>query len=156
MKLDKSEWPILGVSNIEETINYYVANFLFEKGDYFKDQKTYLRLGNFTLWLTDKHRGPLLSKSKHILEDKKKNTSLSVPSLWIPVEDTASYYKRVTQHTRVLSENKMLDYDFEGFYVLDKEHNKILFFHDHHGPYDSTAWMWSWSDHINVGEKDTI
>jgi hypothetical protein len=148
MKIDKSEWPILGVSNTVEATNYYVANLLFEKDEDFEDQKISLKLGGFTLVLSNKHKGPQFSHSTHVLKDKKKNAALSGPSLWIPVEDTASYYKRVVQCALVLSENKMLDYDFEGFNVVDNEGNKILFFHNYHGPYDPADWMWAWSDYI--------
>ena len=144
----KSKWPILGVRDLDKSVVFYTNRLFFKKSGDETPDSIKIEHCRFFLHLTIRDSGPVYHESSHtIIPNKGVSTSLS-PSLWIPVDQPKRYYDEIKKDViTVLCRNKMLGSDFEGFYILDPEGNKILFFKDYHGPYDPMDWKWSWNDY---------
>ena len=133
--MNKSEWPVIRISNMEETLSYYTQclNFkVLKKNNINVLSQILIQLYDFFLILQRGKKAPMANKDEP-------------PTLFIPVPDCAEYFNQVSQtEARLVSDNRMIDHDFEGFYVKDNEGNRLLFFRDHHGPYDPSHWNWDW------------
>lgn len=146
------EWPILGVSNLQDTVKYYTEKLSFEL---FNDRysiktrtEVKLRLFDFVLVLKEGAKGPIYDPQEYADEIIPNGS----PILWIPVPEPKSYFDILkSKGANVVSKkNDYLDYELEGFFVLDNEDNKLFFFLDHHGPYDPFDWVLQW---INENEE---
>ena len=141
----KKEWPILGVSNLQKSVKYYSDKLLFELCN--NDSATQLsteakmKLFDFFIILKEGTRGPVYDP-KEYADEIIPNVS---PTLWIPVPKPKSYFDILkSKGANIITKNRFLGYDWEGFYVLDNEDNKILFSRDYHGPYEPYFWLWEW------------
>ncbi len=175
-KLNELEWPIIGVSDLTKSSEFYIKNLNFEANQKETDSINYkeidLKLFEFHLILKEsKIKGPIYEQSKKVIKPikpvevrvgfgrfsfpiqlpkldykfQKEFKSDKPPILYIPVPEPSKYFNTIKDKgIRFLSQNKFLGHDFEGFYVLDNENNKILFFRDYHGPYNPNLWVWTW------------
>ena len=149
MKMKKhakwNEWPILGVSNLQDAVKYYSEKLLFELVNDRYSIKTRseakLKLFDFFLVLKEGAKGPIYDPQEYV-DEIIPNVS---PILWIPVPEPESCFNRLkSKGANIISKNDMVGHELEGFYVLDNEDNKLFFFLDHHGPYAPDFWLLGW------------
>lgn len=140
------EWPILRVGNLQNAVKYYTEKLSFEL---FNDRysiktrsEAKLKLFDFFIILKEGTRGPIYDPQEYAGEI----ISDVLPMLWIPVPDPESYFNILKSNGAniVSKKNGSLDRELEGFFALDNEDNKLLFFLDHHGPYDPIYWDLMW------------
>jgi len=149
------EWPFIGAKNIIKLVDFYIRNLGFElykkEMDFDGYRLAKLRLFDFYMVIlkTDKV-GPIYRHSEKVRKPRKKNFEPQEPPiLCIPVPNPSMYFNTLKdKNVKILCEKKMLDYDLEGFYILDPEDNKILFFRDYHGRYDPSLWEWTWEEFL--------
>lgn len=167
--MNKIEWPIIGVNNLQEAVDYYLNSLNFDlntdKNKLNGHEEVKIKLFDFLLVLRKDGKGPIYETSnKRRIKRKvpffsfkkilikilghnyiKQAESKSLPALYIPVPDINQYFNAIkNKGSKILTENKFLSYDFEGFYVHDNEGNKLLFFRDYHGTYNPNSWEWVW------------
>jgi len=166
------EWPIIGVRNLDESVDYYTRRLLFspcdKNGSFNETQEIKLKLYDSYLVLKGGGSGPQYECSKkrmmppkrtklntlfkwlglssiptHFREYEKEFNPQMPPLLYFPVPEPQKYFESIKHKgARLISEKSFIYYDFEGFFALDNGGNKVFFFRDHHGPYDPKLWTW--------------
>jgi catechol 2,3-dioxygenase-like lactoylglutathione lyase family enzyme len=144
----EDEWPTIGVRNLSKSVEYYRAKFGFEliedKINLDECTEVRLKLFDFYLILVKNGIGPIYKEGQRLVRPKKYDVKLPAV-LYIPVPDSKKFYNSIKDKGgRIVTKNKFWGPDFEGVYVFDNDGNRILFFRDHHGPYEAKFWHWVW------------
>ena len=141
-RIQDTDWPVITITDLEKTVTFFTEKLCFHL---VKKEKDFcvLRLGHFLLEL--KVEKTYNYNELHNLNTKKNGTSEQhiEKNLYIPVEKLGDYYDSVQiDDADLLFPIKMLHYDFEAFGILFNEICRIVFFRDHHGPYNPNLWYW--------------